>query len=98
MTPPFSKSHSLCSHSFQIYPCSGTLPIRSCFLILDSGITAGEWTILSKRLQQVGHPSFGLGWDLSRVSYISIAVFFDLETNTLANMEFDSCYIQSSEI
>lgn len=66
------------------------------FVIDDAAITVDVWQEISIKLSEQTVVAAGTGLNLAAITYVAVGVTFDLETNTLANIEFDQVAIVQS--
>jgi len=65
--------------------------------IPDTELTAGVWAILTKNLAACQTTVVGTGWNSAAVTYLSIGVAFDAETDALADMAFDHLFLGTAQ-
>ena len=60
-----------------------------------SGLVAGVWNELSKKLSETEQSVTGTGINLAAVTYIAVGATFGAEADVLANMRWDNVHIVS---
>ena len=69
--------------------------------LADASLTdgaGGHWSTVSIPIDGCELTVTGTGWDPSAITYLSVGVMFDLETDALADIKFDHVYIVGSLI
>lgn len=74
----------------------GTDSSNYCYWIeLDTvPIVAGVWHVFSKALAEMNVAVTGNGWNPAATTYIAVGITFDLETDALADIRWDSLAIE----
>ena len=57
-------------------------------------IVAGVWHVFSKTLAEMNVAVTGTGWNPAATTYVAVGITFDLETDALADIRWDSLAIE----